>query len=71
MLATLFHPGDLGLLGLLELLLLVVGIPALVISVLAYAIYKGMSVQKKTFTTIHLEGKVEPYRERGRRADSA
>lgn len=64
---ALLHPGDLGLTGLMLLLLVLIGIPALVIFVLASAIYKGISVKKESFTVLDLEKHLEPTNENGNR----
>jgi hypothetical protein len=49
------HPGDLSFWWLLLALFLIIGIPALVLVGLAFAIYKGLSVKRETFTAINLE----------------
>jgi hypothetical protein len=71
MIAALFHPGDLGLSGLLLMLLILVGVPALVILALGYAVYKGLSAKTGAFTTINLEGRLEPDDKHGGGADRA
>ncbi len=59
MFITLLHPGDLGLVDWLSILSVLLGVPALVIGILAFAIYKGLSEKKGSFTTINLEGNFE------------
>jgi hypothetical protein len=69
MIFALLHPGDLGLSGLLLVLLVAVGVPALVLFVLASAVYKGLQAKKDTFTVINFEADNEPTGEgRGREA---
>jgi hypothetical protein len=63
--------GCLSELELLTLLLFIIGLPILVVSAFALAIYTAVSLRKETFTAINLEESFEPTEKRSDGASRA